>query len=323
MSIYEKLGQKTAGVKARTIEKQAERSPKSAPGMLLSATQRIDAAEARAEELEKELEELRKANLQEIPLDLLVEVPGRRRKLSPEEYVQLRENLRHNKLVTPITVRQLGDGRYEVVSGLNRTAVFRELGRTTIPAVTQEIDDLQADLGAFYANLLQPSLPDYEKYLGFEMIRKRKPGMSHDEIADMAGISRSYVTKLMSFGSLPAEVHAVLESSASALGANAAADLAALSKQGKSARVLEAIKKIAVGELDQQAGVRYASAEPNPTQRTKPEVVKIRVGKATFCEMRRTANTLRIDVKDSEAASELEEAIKALLQEKADARKAS
>ena len=57
MSIYDKLGAKTAGIKARNVEKAADKVPRTAPGMFLNATQRIDAAEARVEELEAKLKE--------------------------------------------------------------------------------------------------------------------------------------------------------------------------------------------------------------------------------------------------------------------------
>jgi ParB family transcriptional regulator, chromosome partitioning protein len=156
MSIYDKLGAKTAGIKARSIDKPAEKTPRTAPGMFLNATQRIDIAEARVEELEAKLKEAEAgASPREISLDQLHEVPERRRKLTAQQYAELKENLRNNPLVTPITVRKRETGGFEIVSGNNRVAVFRELGRTKIPAALLDSDDDQAEINAFYANLLQ------------------------------------------------------------------------------------------------------------------------------------------------------------------------
>ena len=67
MSIYDKLGAKTAGVKARTVERVADKSPRTAPAMFLDATQRMDAAEQKVEELEAKL---RAAEAQAASLEL-------------------------------------------------------------------------------------------------------------------------------------------------------------------------------------------------------------------------------------------------------------
>jgi ParB family chromosome partitioning protein len=238
MSIYDKLGAKTAGIKARAVEKPADKSPKTAPGMFLNATQRIDAAESRVEELEAKLREAEAAGGQPIALDQLHEVPGRRRKLTPQQYSELQENLRTNPLVTPITVRKRAAGGFEIVSGNNRVAAFRELGRTHIPAALLDSDDDQAAINAFYANLLQPDLPDFEKYLGFKSIVTKHPHLTHAQIADRAGVSRSFVSQLMAFDELPQEALAILTEKPSTVGANAAQDFAALTKKGRAVQVV-------------------------------------------------------------------------------------
>lgn len=318
MSIYEKLGAKTAGVRARTIEKIADKAPKTGPGLFLNATQRIDAAEAKAEELEAQLKdvEMRSQGL-EISLDLLDEVEGRRRKLSKEEFSDLQENLRNNELVTPITVRKLEGGRFEIISGHNRVAAFRALGRTTIPAAVRDNDMAQAELNAFYANLLQPSLPDYEKYLGFLMIKGRRPTMSHEDIADMAGISRSQVTKLMSFDGLPKEAHAVLQEHVNAIGAHAAKELATLAKQGRQDAVVAAIGKVVAGELDQSQAIKFASAKPAQVAAAAPDIVKFKSGRVTFCEYRRVEKVIRLSFKSVEEAAEMEAAIQQVIADRA------
>lgn len=179
MSIYDKLGAKTAGVKAREIEKSSVKAPKTGPGIHLDATARMDAAEQRAEELEALLKKAGAGSPVRIKLDQLHETPGRKRTLSDEEFAELKNNLAKNELVTPITVRPRpnGDG-YDIISGHHRTKAHRELKRVDILAVISDVDDLQADLHAFYANLLHPSLPDFQKYLGFKMIQKKKPDLS-------------------------------------------------------------------------------------------------------------------------------------------------
>lgn len=317
------LASKTANVAARAVEKKTEREPRTAPVQLYDLTARMHAAEQRAEELEAKLKVAEANGHQELSLDKVFEATGRKRNLSNDEFNELVENLRQNPLVTPITVRPTDTGKYEIVSGHNRAEAYRQLGRTTIPAVIQNIDDAQADINAFYANLLQPSLPDYEKYLGFSMIKRRRPELTHEEIADMAGVSRSHVTKLMAFAALPSEALEALEGNVRALGANAAVEFASLAKKGKHSPVIDAIKRLAAGEIDQAAAVAQATkaitseSTPQKPARPKPEVRTFKQGKATYCNLRRVEKTIRIDFKDPEEAAAIELAITELLEERA------
>lgn len=322
MSIYDKLGAKTASIKARETERPAEKPLKTAPTMFLDSTKRMHAAEEKVELLEARLleAEAKTINL-EIPLDHLHEVPGRRRKLTAEEYTELRENLRNNDIVTPITVRKREQGEYEIISGHNRVAIFRELGRATIPSVVRDTDKAQADINAFYANLLQTSLPDYEKYLGFCMIQARLPNLSHQQIADMAGISRSHITKLMAFSNLPPAAHKILQEHVTAVGATAAQDFAGLIKQGRTEQVVEAINKIAAGELDQTQAVKFASATKNSTPTNKFEPIKIKSGKATYCNLKRADKIIRLEFSSADDAEAVQDAIYQILETRAKQKK--
>jgi ParB family chromosome partitioning protein len=317
MSIYDKLGAKTASVKARTVEKPTDKGPRTAPGMLFGATQRIEAAEAKAEELEAKLKQAGLGRLM-LPLDELHEKPGRRRKLSPEEYSDLKNNLANNEQATPIVVRRRPHGGYEVESGNNRAHIFRELGRTEIWSVIADSDDEQAELNAFYSNLLHPELPDFEKYLGFKKIIEKHPELTHAQIADKTGLSRSFVTQLLSFEELPKEALAMLAERSKGLGANAAQDLAALTKKGRAAQVVEAVAKIAAGTMEQGKAVREAAADSAPKDVVKrPEPIRIKVGRATYCEMQRAAKVLRLQFQSPEEAAAVEDAVRGVLEQRA------
>lgn len=319
MSIYDKLGAKTAGIKARTIEKPAEKAPRTAPGMFLNATQRIDVAEARVEELEAKLKEMAEvAGPRELALDELHEVPQRRRKLTEQQYAELRENLRNNPLVTPITVRKRDAGGYEIVSGNNRVAVFRELGKTHIPAALLDSDEDQAEINAFYANLLQSDLSDFEKYLGFKKIIAKHPSLTHAQIAEGAGVSRSFVSQLMAFDDLPADALTILNDKPGAIGANAAQDLAVLTKKGRTAQVISAIAKVAAGEIDQGKAVKEAAADPIvKVAAMRPEPVHIKLGRATYCNMQRADKVLRLQFQSAEEAEAVQTAIREVLERRA------
>lgn len=309
------LKAKTANVAARHVERAQDDEIRTAPVRMFDITQRMHEAEKRATELEAQLKAAQAGSQTELPLDQLVEVPGRKRNLTPQEFKELVENLRNNPLVSPITVRRIGTDKYEIVSGHNRVSVYRILDRTTIPVFIQADDNyVQADLNAFFANLLQPSLPDYEKYLGFCMIREHYPDMTHEEIADKAGVSRQQVTRLMAFAALPTEALEVLQQNPHALGANAAAELATIAKTGKHSEVIKAVQQLATGEIDQATAVEQAMRAALPALVEKPAKPKIeprvvKQGRATYCSIRRAEKTIRLDFKTPEEAATVEQAI--------------
>jgi ParB family chromosome partitioning protein len=322
-SKFKELAGKTAGIQPRTVEKTHERPAKTAPVMLYDATARMHAAEQRAEELEARLRDAEKngASL-EVALADLHEVPGRKRSLTDEQFQELRNNLRNNELVTPITVRPRAQGGYEIISGHNRVRAYRELGRVTIAAVVRDTDAARADINAFYANLLQPTLPDYEKYLGFRLIRGRHPDFSQEQIAEMAGVSQSLLSRLLSFEELPQDVHEILAKHPNSLGATAASNLAALTKQGRTAKVTEAVRKIAEEGLDQTTAVNLAAKdEDRPKPKAAVEVTTYKVGKAPLCSYRKTDTTLRVDFKSSEHAEAVHGEIQKVLEKYAASRK--
>jgi ParB family chromosome partitioning protein len=315
---FSNMTEKTAGI-APTGKERPTGEPKTVTAMAVSSNklrERAEEAEAEAERLRAELAAgNREGGTARLPLDQLHEVPSRRRKMTSEQYNELKENLRNNPLVTPITVRKRPKGGYEVVSGNNRVAIYRELERNDILAVVVESDDDQADLNAFYANLLQTDLSDYEKYLGFKMIQAKYPDMTHTQIAERAGKSRQFVTQLMAFADLPVGAIAILSEKPFTLGANAAEDMAILNKKGRGEQVTEAVIKLCAGEFDQAQAVKYAAGEsPKKAAAAKAEPIRFKVGKSTYCDFRRSNNVVRIDFKSPEEAEAIEAAIRSVIE---------
>lgn len=327
MATSKKLSQLSALTAGVAPIKDATAEPnkiRSAPGQVMEfalqrdqAVRRAEEAEARMQELESKLQNAQvQGPVLTVSLDQLHEVEGRRRKLTAEQFDELTENLRSNDLITPITVRSRDAGGYEIVSGHNRVAAYRALGRTEIEAVVRSLDEERAVLGAFYANLLQPSLPDYEKYQGFRLIRERRQDLTQEQIAEMAGVSPALLSRLLAFEGLPTEVHELLSARPEMIGAAAAASLAGFAKQGKAAKVIEAVQKLAAEGIDQSAAVAYVSraeAGPIPTK-PKVDVKTFKVGKTPLCSYRRTDTTLRVDFKSAEHAAAVHEEIEQVLE---------
>ena len=82
------------------------------------------------------------------------------------------DDILSNGLITPILVRPIDDGKYEIVCGHNRVKAFRTMGRETIPAdIRAELTD-EGALGKFYgSNLNQQSFSDWPYSQKIEAIK--------------------------------------------------------------------------------------------------------------------------------------------------------
>lgn len=300
MGIGDRLLAKTANIGSRPAESAPQKSndsePRTSPGRLMDAQNRINSAHARIKELESQLEE--KAAL-EVSLDSLVEVNGRRRKLTPEQFQELKNNLAQHALATPILVRALPDDRFEIVAGHNRAAAYRELGRKSIRANIASIEEGEIEFAAFFSNLLSPSLTDFEKYWNFKRLQEIS-GLSRAEISESAGLSKSHVTRIFSFDALPDAAKAALAEKPERLGSNAAQKLAALAESGKTEKVVEAIRRLVDDESFTQDRAVALATEKLRTTTTAPTVIKR--GKRKVCEVSARSGVVGVRFFEKDAA---------------------
>lgn len=308
-------------------ESLASVRPKTAPILTAEATKRLHDAEARAASLELQLKERQPSGgAIDLDLDILYEEPGRKRNLDANEYELLKNNLSQNKLITPIIVRKREAGGYEIISGHNRTQVFRELGKETIPAIVADIDVKNANKDAFFANLIHSSLPDYEKYLGLERMLADAPSLTQEALSKQIGIHSSHLSMLMSYRRLPKQVHSLLDNRPSLIGSRAASDLAGALKDTKPELIVKAVELIAANEIDQSKARDWirkavaADAKTNEKKQTAKPIV-IKKGRAPFCNMRRTQKVIRLEFATLDEAEQIEEMVHEFLKSTASSNK--
>ncbi|MFM0572886.1 chromosome partitioning protein ParB [Paraburkholderia caledonica] len=312
MSIKDRLAAKAASIgTSPRIQKAGDDPsgrPKTAPGQLMASFPLLAEKERELQSAMKRIEELETAGVgssQEIAIETLVEVPGRRRVLSEEEYKELRANLESNPLVHPIVYRPLGDGRNEIISGNNRVAIYRDdLNRATIRGVPFNGTDAEVELGAAFSNLLAPALPDFEKYRQFKRIQQNL-GLSQADITRMSGLAQSHVARILSFENLPDAAKQVVATRPHKLGGTAAAKFASLAQQGRVEEVTKAINAL-VHSVDMTQEKALALASPARPKAAQPSVVTINTGKRKFCDVsvRSGVVGLRFSGKDGEAMAE-------------------
>lgn len=75
-------------------------------------------------------------------------------KLPDEKFVELKESIKRNGVLSPIIIRKKGD-RYEIISGHNRVNCCRELEIKQVPCIIKDYDDVIAELVMIETNLTQ------------------------------------------------------------------------------------------------------------------------------------------------------------------------
>lgn len=279
---------------------KAAAAPRTAPGQLMGLQGDYRRAQAKITELEHQLDA---AGSRELPLSEIYTVDERKRILTDEERAELKANLAQHDLIHPITVLPKNERGYELVAGHNRFEVYRELGKTHIKAVVQEVAPDKVELYAFYSNLLSPALSDYEKYLGFKK-RKEESGLSQQELAKEAGVSPSTVSMLFRFADLPPQALELLKRQPGLLGRSAVAELADAAAGGREARVVEAVRQLSTNPgFTQGQAVAYAKKQ-EPEQSKKAASVVIKTGRSKFCQVDVRSNVVAIRFADPSTAAE-------------------
>lgn len=99
--------------------------------------------------------------------------------IDDEKMDELVESIRENGVLTPIIVRTLSSGGYEMISGHRRMHAAKLLGIETIPAVVKELSDEDATVIMVDSNIQREELLPSEKAFAYKMrldAMKKSPG---------------------------------------------------------------------------------------------------------------------------------------------------
>ena len=110
------------------------------------------------------------ARIHEIPLDEIDEFPEHPYKVKDDEdMMNLVESIRENGVLTPATVRNKEDGRYEMLSGHRRWRSCQILGMDTLRCEIVELDRDAATIFMCDSNLQRTTILPSEKAFAYKM----------------------------------------------------------------------------------------------------------------------------------------------------------
>ncbi len=119
---------------------------------------------------DKERAEIQLPKIHEIPLSEIDEFPGHPFHVRLDEDMdQLVESIKSRGIITPVTLRQKPDGRYEIVSGHRRTKACELAGLTTVKAEIKELSRDEAIILMVESNLQRTTILPSEKAFSYKM----------------------------------------------------------------------------------------------------------------------------------------------------------
>ncbi|AFU99656.1 ParB/RepB/Spo0J family partition protein [Simiduia agarivorans] len=149
--------------------------------------------------------------LAELPVELIQRGKYQpRRDMHPEALEELAASIKAQGVMQPIVVRGIGEGRYEIIAGERRWRATQLAGLEKIPAVVRDVPDEAAIAMALIENIQREDLNPVEEAVALKRLQDEFD-LTHQEVADAVGKSRTTVTNLLRLIALTPEVKKMLE----------------------------------------------------------------------------------------------------------------
>ena len=154
--------------------------------------------------------------LAEIPVDLIQRGKYQpRRDMHTEALEELAASIKAQGVMQPIVVRPIGktesgEQRFEIIAGERRWRATQIAGLDKIPAVIRDVPDEAAIAMALIENIQREDLNPVEEAVALKRLQDEFE-LTHQEVADAVGKSRTTVTNLLRLIALTDDVKIMLE----------------------------------------------------------------------------------------------------------------
>jgi ParB family transcriptional regulator, chromosome partitioning protein len=150
------------------------------------------------------------AVLSDVPVESVSPNPHQPRvHFDEESLTELAASIAEMGVLQPILVRPRDDGGFELIAGERRWRAAQRAGLTTIPAVIRLTDDVSSVEQALVENLHRQDLTALEEAAAYQQLLDEF-GLTHDQIANRVGKSRSAITNSLRLLGLPPAVQHLL-----------------------------------------------------------------------------------------------------------------
>ena len=202
-----------------------------------------------------------------------------RQDFNPKEMQELTDSIKANGILQPLTVRDLEDGKFELIAGERRLRSAREAGLETVPVYILSVEaDVEMMEYALIENIQRVDLNPIEEAEGYAILCG-KYNLAQEEIAKRVGKSRPAISISLRLLKLPPEIKSALK-----LGDISAGHARAILGVRKSLQMMTLYQKVIRSRLNVRQteelvkNIAESSKELQKTQKSAPrnsEIVQI------------------------------------------------
>ncbi|WP_426359215.1 ParB/RepB/Spo0J family partition protein [Pseudocolwellia sp. HL-MZ19] len=189
------------------------------------------------------------SELQKLPIEQLK--PGKyqpRKDMSNDALIELANSIKSQGIIQPIVVRQTDNEEYEIIAGERRWRAAQIAGLDRVPCLIKNVPDESAVAIALIENIQREDLNAMEEAIALERLLIEFE-LTHQEVADVVGKSRTTVSNLLRLNNLNNEVKTFLEHGDIEMGHARALLALADEEQNNTARIVVA-KELTVRETE-------------------------------------------------------------------------
>ncbi|GAB2698148.1 ParB/RepB/Spo0J family partition protein [Aliiglaciecola sp. 3_MG-2023] len=153
----------------------------------------------------------RSSELQKLPIEFLQAGKYQPRKdMSPEALDDLASSIHSQGIIQPIVVRKISEDKYEIIAGERRWRASQLAKLDVVPCIIKNVPDEAAVAIALIENIQREDLNAMEEAQALDRLMTEFE-LTHQEVAEAVGKSRTTVTNLLRLNNLNEDVKLLLE----------------------------------------------------------------------------------------------------------------
>ena len=148
--------------------------------------------------------------LRETPIDQIEVNPLQPRKsFDPEALNELSESIKVHGVIQPLTIRQIGPNKYQLIAGERRLQAAIKAGLTAVPTYIRTADDQQMLEMALVENIQRESLNPIEIALSYQRLLT-ECNIKQETLGNRVGKNRATVNNYLRLLKLPPDIQIAL-----------------------------------------------------------------------------------------------------------------
>ena len=149
--------------------------------------------------------------LQKLPIEFLHSGKYQPRKdMSEEALEELASSIRSQGIIQPIVVRPVAENSFEIIAGERRWRAAQIAKLESVPCIVKDVPDEAAVAIALIENIQREDLNAMEEAIALNRLLNEFE-LTHQQVADAVGKSRTTVTNLLRLNNLNSDVKILLE----------------------------------------------------------------------------------------------------------------